>query len=432
MSIYLTQGFQPDQPDDRDYVYSSSTFGLPASVDLRPFAGSIENQLNTNSCTANAGVSTLEILESRNNIQIDLGRLFLYWNTREYALELRGKDGGAYMRDICKALAEYGVCKESTWDFVASQVNTKPSQASYDEATKRRALKYERIFHINWALVKAALGKGYPVIVGMTLKEPFFNVTGPLSSHMQYFISKGYTSAPTVGSHAMVIVGYDDSTASWIIENSWGSGWGDNGYVAFPYGFFNLYVHDLWVITEYSNAVLPELWTEPTPVPLVFESIEPAAVICTQSELLEDSGFTKLDIKVTGGNPPYFFDCSSKYFGRLNNGTRQPTVVTNFSSPVLTDTMKIVVTDSSFRPQTVQTSISVQGIKWTKPEPVIPDPIPIDPVPPTPIEPIPIDPVPPVPEPVTPVTPNNNSSNSAIIAIVIVICIALFIFSTRS
>ena len=43
--------------------------------------------------------------------------------------------------------------------------------------------------------------------------------------------SKGvYTGCPADASkslnHAVLLVGYDDSTQSWLIKNQWGSNWG--------------------------------------------------------------------------------------------------------------------------------------------------------------------------------------------------------------
>ncbi len=41
--------------------------------------------------------------------------------------------------------------------------------------------------------------------------------------------------------HAVVLVGWDDSDGCWIIKNSWGQGWGENGYARVKYGDLEKY-----------------------------------------------------------------------------------------------------------------------------------------------------------------------------------------------
>jgi len=38
------------------------------------------------------------------------------------------------------------------------------------------------------------------------------------------------------GGHAVAIVGFDYAEQFWLIQNSWGSSWGDNGYARIGYG----------------------------------------------------------------------------------------------------------------------------------------------------------------------------------------------------
>jgi C1A family cysteine protease len=39
-----------------------------------------------------------------------------------------------------------------------------------------------------------------------------------------------------VGSHCVAVVGYDDQLEAWIVKNSWGTGWGMNGFFLMGYG----------------------------------------------------------------------------------------------------------------------------------------------------------------------------------------------------
>ena len=43
-------------------------------------------------------------------------------------------------------------------------------------------------------------------------------------------------TTPDGGFHAVLVVGFDDVNACWIIKNSWGDGWGTNGFVRVAYG----------------------------------------------------------------------------------------------------------------------------------------------------------------------------------------------------
>jgi Papain family cysteine protease len=67
-----------------------------------------------------------------------------------------------------------------------------------------------------------------------------------------------------IGSHAILIVGYDDARSTWIIRNSWGPGFGDNGYALIGYGQVDIDVYskqglqfvnpDPWVKSRLHNG----------------------------------------------------------------------------------------------------------------------------------------------------------------------------------
>ncbi len=57
-------------------------------------------------------------------------------------------------------------------------------------------------------------------------------------------------SEQSVGGHAVLAVGYDDTQQVFLVRNSWGSGWGMQGYFSLPYAYLsnsNL-TDDLWTI----------------------------------------------------------------------------------------------------------------------------------------------------------------------------------------
>jgi cathepsin L len=60
--------------------------------------------------------------------------------------------------------------------------------------------------------------------------------------------------------HGVVIVGWDDSKGAWRIRNSWGTGWGDNGYMWIKYGSNSIGYAAAWVRPARQDLVLnPDL-----------------------------------------------------------------------------------------------------------------------------------------------------------------------------
>jgi hypothetical protein len=69
--------------------------------------------------------------------------------------------------------------------------------------------------------IKSALVQYGPLVTSFTVYTDFFSYKSGIYSHV---------TGEVEGGHAVAIVGYDSEDQSWIIKNSWGSDWGENGY----------------------------------------------------------------------------------------------------------------------------------------------------------------------------------------------------------
>lgn len=231
-------GWTRDHPDHRDFRYVGKTiFGgvLPDKIDLRRGCSSVEQQGRLGSCTANALVGALEFLHIKKAISppIDLSRLFLYYNER--AIEGTVKwDSGAQIRDGVKSLVKQGCCKEGLWPYVVSKFTLKPPHICYQDAAGRQLMSYHRIDQ-NTALMRSCLAEGYPFVFGFSVYDSF---------ESDAVATSGNVPMPTkderfLGGHAVMCVGYDDAKRRFIVRNSWGKSWGDQGYCYMPYGYLD-------------------------------------------------------------------------------------------------------------------------------------------------------------------------------------------------
>ncbi len=203
-----TYGWIPDLPDHRDHLYAAPmqvVAKLPAKVDLRPQCPPVYDQGQLGSCTANSIGGAFEFtLRKEQKADFMPSRLFIYYNERVIEGTVKS-DSGAQIRDGIKSIANQGVCAESEWPYIITKFTTKPPAKAYKDALKNQALSYSRVVQ-SLNQFKGCLAAGSPFVFGITV-------------------------------HAILAVGYDDSTQRFIIRNSWGPGWGQKGYFTLPYAY---------------------------------------------------------------------------------------------------------------------------------------------------------------------------------------------------
>ena len=235
------------KPDSRDLVYKSKNVKVPNSIDLRQYDSRIENQEDLGSCTANAITSCYEVMTKilYPTKFVELSRLFVYYHSRLYYDEI-DLDHGSYIRDGLKSVKNYGVCSEDLWPYNPDNFTQQPQPRCYLDATYRKITNYT-ILYTNDEIKEVLSGKR-PVVLGMEIFFNFSNVekNNPIVSMPNYITY-------SLGMHAVLIMGYDDSTNMFLIKNSYGNNWGDNGYGYLPYDYVSNYGFERWCF-DISNS----------------------------------------------------------------------------------------------------------------------------------------------------------------------------------
>ncbi len=248
-------GYRPETQNSQDKKYSARRDRqLPAKVDLRAYMTPVENQGNSNSCTANAMAGAYEYLANRMLGQSeDVSRLFIYYNAREFDGD-PAQDEGTYLKSCIKVLRKYGACSENTWSFDLNQILAQPPKAAYQEAANFIVEEAARV-EIDLHAMRECLSEGYPFAFGLQLFSSF-----------QQAGSTGLVPMPDPdnekhdGGHAMLCVGYSDADQVFIVRNSWGEDWGEAGYCYIPYDYMTKpdFNHDCWTIRQVSDRDLSQ------------------------------------------------------------------------------------------------------------------------------------------------------------------------------
>jgi len=243
-------GWIPDLPDQRDHLYAAPPpvlTALPPSVDLRADCPPVYDQGHLGSCTGNAIAGALEFdqLKQKMTDVFTPSRLFIYYNERVIEGTVTS-DPGAQIRDGIKTVAKQGACHEDTlWPYDIAKFADKPNQAAYDDAAEHPAVAYQRVAR-DLAQMKGCLASGYPFVLGFTVYASFESAEVAKSGHCPMPV----VGEDVVGGHAVVAVGYDDASQSFLVRNSWGATWGLAGYFTIPYAYLTQrsLASDFWTI----------------------------------------------------------------------------------------------------------------------------------------------------------------------------------------
>ena len=244
---HVLNGYLPSPPDDRDYSYDkicmlSMEQELPEEY-ITDKEVPILNQGCNSDCVAHAiATATAHGQYKAEGKFNDLSRGYIYGNRR--STDHQGE--GMYVRQALKNFNHDGDCLKTVFPYTGSypvmkdKIMEKPDEYA-KEAAKLKLVNYCRLYS-ETEIKKAIMNQG-AVVVGITTYKDCFGKQ----------IKVPNKDSIKSGGHAMCCIGWNKD--GWIIQNSWGSFWGDKGYCYMPYEYP---VDEWWGLTASSTLPDPE------------------------------------------------------------------------------------------------------------------------------------------------------------------------------
>lgn len=248
------KGWRPDKPDPRDKFFAAAApvVDLPDAVDLRAECPPVVDQGQIGSCTANSSSSALAFLEKKGKKAELYSRLFIYSMTRLFEGVPLTEDPGAEIRDVMKVLSTWGAPYETAWPYDMSKFKEEPSFGAKESATHHKAVMYYRCPSLY--TLQASLHQGFPVVIGFSVPDNMMSARCTRTG----IVLPPAAGESFDGGHAVLAVGYDKhfmcgmEKGAVLCQNSWGTGWGIDGFFWLPQSFWfggtGALASDCWTI----------------------------------------------------------------------------------------------------------------------------------------------------------------------------------------
>ena len=233
-----TFGALPLQADVRDYKLNlkpTAGFQFPESFELSH--PPIKNQGSVGSCVAHAVVETAEYFHRLQvGVYEHLSTGFVYGNRRNSL----NKKSGMYVREALRNMCKCGTPYYGFfWENIEVPQAIELFERRYDDileyALPNRFSTYFRLFSDDD--IKLALMNYGPVVFAMNWHDNDY-----VDEHG---ILRVDTKSKKVGGHCMMIYGWNKD--GWLIQNSWGTHWGNQGCAILPYSTKKT---EAWGITD--------------------------------------------------------------------------------------------------------------------------------------------------------------------------------------
>jgi hypothetical protein len=244
---------RPDRIDFRDRAYMPRLLALPAQTPdpkqikkyLADYAAQnlVLDQGSEGACTGFGLAGVINHMAWRRSLKgeplVSVSPRMLYQLARQYD-EWPGEDyDGSSCRGAMKGWHRHGVCSAELWPYANKRGEfVKPKSGWEQDAALRPLGAYYRVDKASIADMQAAIFEVGAIYVSADVHEGW----SLKASKSLPVIACRKTSS---GGHAFALVGYNSD--GFIVQNSWGPGWGFHGFAVMSYPDWVLHGGDAWV-----------------------------------------------------------------------------------------------------------------------------------------------------------------------------------------
>lgn len=231
---------------------------VPTSYSLKKYTPIPKSQGQYGTCvgwsTAYAGMTILESISKKRTNKVTttsntFSPGFIYKqikNSNDVSCKF-----GSSIKEALTIMKTKGVCKYTDMSevncpsYISPTVFAKASSYRITDFAKIFSMFDSKEYKIN--AVKKSISQNNPVIIGMNLPKSFYKAKGvwkPTES-----------SSLTYGGHAMCVIAYDDTKygGAFEIMNSWGTDWGNDGFIWITYNDFHAFVKYAYEMIKFKS-----------------------------------------------------------------------------------------------------------------------------------------------------------------------------------
>jgi hypothetical protein len=231
---------------------------LPEAANLQKFAPSVGDQGHQGSCVAWSSAYAARTIEEAARSGTDPNSLrfspaFLY---NQIGLE---NCDGSYIEKAMEFMTQSGSVPYNQFPYSDQDCSKQPDQQLLDQARQYKMRGFNRLTPgdrnnaLDLHAIKENIAQGAPVVIGMQVGGSYMQ---PMLGKDLWTPTDEDRSLMGFGGHAQCVVGYDDRKygGAFLLMNSWGPQWGNNGFAWVRYPDFKYFVREAYGIEPMSKT----------------------------------------------------------------------------------------------------------------------------------------------------------------------------------